>query len=258
VRRDKGVDVVGLKYRRREGFPLLIPGLTVVICVLLVFELVIPRVIGSRLENAIASDVDSIESVRVRLRTFPVINLISSGSVNSMNIDCKGLCSNGLRIDTLMVRASGILIDMQALTEEGRLALSRIEQGRAEVVLTEDDLNRYVHGMENMPESIRIQLDPGIAKVTGSVNVAGIDINVSLDGTFLAKGDGSGIRYAIHNVQVGNTKLPSIITDGLISSLDFSLDMSDLPVPVIISEISVEDNVVRIVGRTPGDIEERG
>ena len=241
---------MGLKYRGREGLPLLIAALIVVVGVVLVFELAVPRVIGSRLEDAIASDVDSIESVRVRLRTFPAINLISSGSVNSINIDCKGLCMDGLRVDSLMVRASDIVIDMQTLTEERRLALTHVEQGRAEVILTEDDLNTYVHGLEGVPSSIRVQLDPGMVTVKGYVNVAGLDVGVSLDGTFVVKEDATGVSYAISRVQVGNTILPSFVNEGLLGSFDFSLDMSSLPIPVMISDISIEDKLVRIIAST--------
>jgi len=63
--------------------------LVVVICIVLVLELTVPRIIASQLEDAIESSVDKIESVRVRLRAFPAINLLSSGAVNSISIDCR-------------------------------------------------------------------------------------------------------------------------------------------------------------------------
>lgn len=113
----------GLRDLRTEGVPPIIIALIIVLGALLVFELAVPRMIASRLENAVRSSVDSIDYVRVRLRSFPAINLISSGRVNSVSMNCKGLFIEGLRIESLMVDASDILIDMQALREESRFSL---------------------------------------------------------------------------------------------------------------------------------------
>ncbi|GEM_PF-746331 len=242
-----------LKYRRRGGTSLVIIILSVVIGIALIFELAVPRIIESRLEDAIRSSVDRIESVRIRLRTFPVISLVSSGSVDSISIDCKGLFMEGLRVDSLVVDARDILVHMQALTGEGRFALSRVGQGQAEVVITENDLNRYIRGLEGVPESVLVELSPGRVTVRGSVSVVGIEIPVSLDGTFVAEGGGTWLRYAVDHIQAGNTTLPYTISDGLLRGLDFSLDMTDLPVPMMISHISIEDKAVRIIGRTLDD-----
>lgn len=243
----------GLRYRRRKNASPVIIILSVVIGLALIFELAVPRIIESRLEDAVRSSVDRIESVRIHLRTFPAIGLISSGSVNSISIDCKGLFVEGLRIDSLMVNARDILIHMQALTGEGRLVLSRVGQGEAEVALSEDDLNRYIRRLEGVPESCQIELSPGQVTVRGYVNVAGIDIPVSIEGMFVAEEDGTRLSYVINHIRLGNATLPSIISDGLLRGLDFSLDMSDLPIPVVISHISIEDKTVRIIGRTLSD-----
>lgn len=243
----------GLRDLRTEGVPPIIIALIIVLGALLVFELAVPRMIASRLENAVRSSVDSIDYVRVRLRSFPAINLISSGRVNSVSMNCKGLFIEGLRIESLMVDASDILIDMQALREESRFSLSHIGQGQAELVIGQDDLTRYVHGLKGVPESVLIELSPGRVGVKGDVSVAGIDIPVNLDGEFVAERNGTRLSYQINNIQVGGARLPSIIRDGLMRGLDFSLDMSSLPIPVIISDISMEDKIVRIIGRTLSD-----
>jgi len=152
-----------------------------------------------------------------------------------------------------MVDARDILIDMQALKEEGRFSLSHIGQGQAQLVISQDDLNRYVSGLEGVPKSVLIELSPGRVAVKGDVSVAGIDIPVNLHGEFVAVRGGARLRYEISDIQVGGARLPSIISDGLMRGLDFSLDMSSLPIPVIISDISMEDKIVRITGRTPSN-----
>ncbi len=243
----------GLRDLRTEGVPPIIIALIIVLGVVLVFEFAVPRIVASRLENAIQSNVDSVDYVRVRLRSFPAVNLISSGKVNSVSMNCRGLFIEGLRIESLMVDARDILIDMQALREESRFSLSHIGQGQAELVIGQDDLNRYVSGLKGVPKSVLIELSPGRVSVKGDVSVAGIDIPVNLDGEFVAEENGTRLSYEINNIQVGGARLPSIISDGLMRGLDFSLDMSSLPIPVIISDISMEDKIVRITGRTPSD-----
>jgi hypothetical protein len=233
-----------------EGVPPIIVALIIVLAAVLAFELAIPRLIASRLENAIQASVESIDYVRVCLRSFPAINLISSGKVNSVGIDCKGLFIEGLRIESVIVDASDILIDMKALREESRFSLSHIGQGQAELVIGQDDLNRYVSGLKGVPDSVVIELSPGRVVVKGDVSVAGIGIPVSVDGKFVADREGTRLGYEISDIHVGGARLPSIISDGLMRGLDFSVDMSSLPVPVIISDISMEDKIVRITGRT--------
>lgn len=243
----------GLRELRTEGVPPIMIALIIVFGIVLVFELAVPRIIASHLENALQSSVDSIDYVRVRLRSFPAIRLITSGKVKSVSINCEGLFVEGLRIESLMVDASDILIDMQALREERSFSLSHIGQGQAELVIDQNDLTSYVRGLKGVPKSVLIELSPGRVTVKGDVSVAGIDIPVNLDGEFVQEQRGTRLSYQINNIQVGGARLPSIISDGLMRSLDFSLDMSSLPIPVIISDISMEDRIVRITGRTPGN-----
>ncbi len=243
----------GLTNLRTESLPPIIIALIIGLGAVLVLELAIPHVIASRLENAIRSSVDSVDCVRVQLRSFPAINLISYGKVKSVSMNCRGLLIEGLRIESLMVDASDILIDMQALRDESRFSLSHVGQGRAELVISQDDLNRYVNVLKGVPKSVLVELSPGRVSIKGDVSVAGIDIPVSLDGEFVADQNGTRLSYEIKNIHLGGARLPSIIRDGLMRGLDFSLDMSSLPIPVIISEINMEDGIVRIVGRTPDD-----
>ncbi len=243
----------GSRCRRKEGTSPIMFILVVVICIVLVLELTVPRIIASQLEDAIESSVDKIESVRVRLRAFPAINLLSSGAVNSISIDCRGLFIEGLRIESLMIDASDILIQREALAEKSSLVLSHIGQGQAEVVLTEDDLTSYVRGLDGVPDSVLVELNPGQVTVRGHVNVAGMDIPVELEGEFVAEQGGACLSYAISHIRIGNAMLPSIITDGFLSGLSFSLDMSSLPIPVVISDVIMEDKIVSILGRTLSD-----
>lgn len=245
------------KYRRKEGLSPLIAILAVAAAVILMLELAAPRIIESRLEDVIASNVDAVDYVRVRLRTFPAVNVISSGRVNNMSIDCRGISVDGLRVDSLSVEARAILLDLHALAEERRVVLSQVEEGRVTISLTEDDLNLYIHKLEDVPSSVRIQLESGMAVVSGYVNVAGIDIGVNVSGTFVVK-DGTRLGYVINQIQVGNAILPSVISNGLLGVFDFSLDMSGLPVSLVISDITIEDRIVRIIGRTLSDTEESG
>lgn len=236
--------------KRRGGAGSILIFLIIAFCIALVFEFAAPRIIASHLEGAIKSGVDGIDSVRIRLGAFPVLRLITSGKVNSLSIDCTGLWVEGLRVESLMIDARDIIIDMQALREEGKFFLSQIGQGRADLVIGENDLTMYVKGLKGIPESVLVELAPGRVTVKGDVSVAGISIPVNVDGEFVPEQEGTALAYRINNIQIAGAKLPSVITDGLLSSLSFSLDISDLPVPVVISGVSMEDDILRITGRT--------
>ncbi|NLS44972.1 MAG: DUF2993 domain-containing protein [Firmicutes bacterium] len=227
---------------------LIIFVIIIAVGVLIISELAVKGIIESKLKDAIESGVDGIESTKIRLRVFPIISLIFSGRINSISIDCKGFPMEGLRIESIVLDASNILIDMQALVKEKRLIISRVEKGKAEIMVMENDLNKYIRDLEGVPESVHIQLNPGQIVIKGYIDVAGIGVPVNIDGGLVIEKDGTCLNYTVDHIRLGSAALPSIITDRLLKGLNLSLDMAQLPIPAIIKYANVEDGALRIIG----------
>ncbi len=219
-----------------------------VVCVFLVGEAAIPGAVSTRLEKAIAGSVDRVESVRVHARTFPAL-AIALGRIDFLRVDARNITIDGLRVQRLFLDARHADIDMGAVLRGGKLDLRRIGRGDVTVILAEGDLNDYFHSRDGMLRLLTVRLRPGVATVSGSANLLGVRVDITLDGRFAVEGD-TRLVYVVDRFRVGNTVVPEVVKNGLLKSADLSVDVSGLPMPVVLRDVSVQDGAVYIFGGT--------
>lgn len=224
-----------------------------VVCLLLVAEAAIPGVVGVRLERAIAKGVEGVDSVHVYLRTFPALAL-AAGRVDLLRIDARNLIVSGLRVQRLFVDVEGADIDVRGVLRGRGLQLRDVRQSNLTVIVAEDDLNAYLHSRDGMLNALSVRLRPGAASVDGRVTLLGLGVDVALDGRFVVEG-GARLRYVVDKFRVGGAVVPEIIKNELVKRVDLSLDVSGLPVPVVLREVSVQDGVVYVFGTASDDVE---
>lgn len=220
-----------------------------VVCLIFVGEAAIPGAIGARLEKAIARSVDEVESIRVYVRTFPAV-AVAFGRVDRLEIDAQNVTMGGLRVQRLFVDVRHADLDVGAMLRGERVELRRVRKGDATVILAEGDLNAYLHSRDGILRALAVKLRPGVATVAGHVNVLGLKVDIALDGRFVVEG-GTRLRYVVDRLRVGNAVIPEAIWDELVGAVDLSVDVSDLPVPVVLREVNVQDGVVYVFGGTP-------
>lgn len=220
-----------------------------VVCLVLVGEAAIPGAVGTRLEKAMARSVDEVESIRVYIRTFPAL-AVAFGRVDLLRIDARNVTMGGLRVQRLFVDVRHADVDVSAMLRGERVGLRRVGKGDVTVILAESDLNAYLHSRDGILRALAVKLRPGVATVAGHVNVLGIKVDIVLDGRFVVEG-GMRLRYVVDRLRVGNAVIPEVIKDELMGAVDLSVDVSGLPVPVVLREVNVQDGVVYVFGGTP-------
>lgn len=218
-------------------------------CVFLVGEAAIPGAVSTRLEKAIVASVDQAESVRVYVRTFPAL-AVALGRVDFLQVDARNITVDGLRVQRLFLDARRADIDMHSVLREGKLDVKRIGRGDVTVILAEDDLNAYFHSRDGILRLLTVKLRRDVATVSGSASILGVKVDLALDGRFVVEGD-TRLAYVVDRFRVGDAVVPEVIKSGLLKSVDLSVDVSGLPIPLVLRDVSVQDGVVYIFGGTP-------
>lgn len=106
------------------------------------------QAISKAAEVGLTSQLDEVEEMEVHVKTDPLKAV--QGEVEAVSIDGKGLVmEQDLRVDQLQVRTGELAINPLAVAF-GKVELKRSANAAADVVLTEQDLNRafgsdYIH-----------------------------------------------------------------------------------------------------------------
>ncbi|MGE5574325.1 MAG: DUF2993 domain-containing protein [Bacillota bacterium] len=220
-----------------------------IVCVFLIGEAAIPGAVSTRLEKTIVANVDEAGSVRVYVRTFPAL-AVALGRIDFLRVDARDISVDGLRVQRLFLDARHANVDMRAVLRGGKLEVRHIAKGDVTVILAEDALNDYFHSRDGVLRLLTVRLRPGAATVSGSANLLGVKVDVALDGRFVVQGD-TRLAYVVDRFRVGNAVVPEVIKDGLLKSVDLSVDVSRLPLPLVLRDVSVQDGVIYIFGGTP-------
>lgn len=219
-----------------------------VVCLFLVGEATIPGVVSARLENAIAASLDEAESVRVYVRTFPAL-AVALGRIDVLTIDARNVMVDGLRVQRLFVDARRADIDVRSVLHQGKLGVRHVGRGDVTVILAQDDLNAYFRSRDGILKLLTVRLRPGVATVSGSASILGMKVDLALDGRFVVRGD-THLAYVVDRIRVGNAVISEAVKNGLLKNVDLSVDVSKLPIPVVLRGVSVQDGVVYLFGGT--------
>ncbi|MGE5594063.1 MAG: DUF2993 domain-containing protein [Betaproteobacteria bacterium] len=222
-----------------------------VVCVFLVAEATIPGAVSARLEKAIAASLDEAESVQVYVKTFPAL-AVALGRIDVLRIDARNITVDGLRVQRLFVDARRADIDVRSVLEQGRLGVRHVGRGDVTVMLAEDDLNAYFHSRDGILKLLTVKLRRDIATISGSASILGMKVDLALDGRFVVRGD-THLAYVVDRIRVGNAVVPEAVKNGLLKNVDLSVDVSKLPIPVVLRGVSVQDGVVYVFGGASAD-----
>ena len=128
-------------------------------------------VIDQIAENALGSNVESVETLEVRVDNRPNYQLIN-GKLDKLRIATRGIqLQQDLRIDLLELETDPISLDLQALgdssLEELQNSLQQPLQAAARIVITEADLTRAL-ASETLVQKLQEILNNLVAKRAGN------------------------------------------------------------------------------------------
>ena len=222
-------------------------GLLTSLLVLLALLVVADRAAAWMAEDRIAEQIAKRAAEReIRMRGepdvsvegFPFLTQVMAGEFQAINIRMSGVSLDGVDVDTLDIRATGVAADVGKLMNgSGEVRASRLT-GSATIPFSVVEEALGIEGTEVTANAgqlvIRVPLDYGVGSVT-AVARAGITVT---DGV---------VRVKVSKVGIANGKLPSYAQsalDTLARSLSREVTMPKLPYDLKLRGATVTDSGV--------------
>ncbi|HHV61485.1 MAG TPA: DUF2993 domain-containing protein [Firmicutes bacterium] len=239
--------------RQSLTFAVLIP-VVLIVTLFAVAQAWIPGIVERRIVAGIEDSVDSVESLHVKVRSFPAA-LIPLGRIDALEIDASRIRIKDLFIQRIFLDARDIRLGAREMlfgdeAGKGNAPLKSLRDGHVTVILAEKDINDYFKRQNGILKILSVRLRRNYATVSGSVPLLGGKLDLELEGRFDVEGK-TRIRYVIDRFLVQNITVPKFIQDQLFGGLDLSIDLKDLPLPVTVRGIKAEDGEIYAFGTIP-------
>lgn len=163
-------------------------------------------------------------------------------TLRSANLRLEGLkLENGLCVDTILVVAANCTYDPQ------RKAFAAPEGAKVEAGITPASIASFVEA--NPPDGVtdlQVLLGVGSVVVTARVQAI-IAIGVQATGSLISVA-GTKVEFKPTDIRVaGGLGVPTGLVDGVLAKVNPLLDLGELPFPLLIDEITVQPEGVRVI-----------
>lgn len=202
----------------------------------LAIQLLLPPATGLLLTRLLRAPLGAEGSVRVTVTSLPALELLL-GRIDRLRIDARSVRLDALGVDTLLADVRDLWVDVPALMQRDFIR-RRQGEARARLVLTEEDLNRYLWTEVDPSRRFRIRLTPDGASLQGSL--FGDVLPVRVDGELILH-DPTHIRFQPQRVSVREAQLPEAILRVLGEELIFPVDLTGLPLAIGLDQLSLGD-----------------
>ncbi|MEC4984275.1 MAG: DUF2993 domain-containing protein [Oscillatoria sp. PMC 1068.18] len=160
-------------------------------------------------EVALSTQLDEAENLQVEIKTDP--GKLAQGELESLAIDGEGLVmQEDLRMEKMQIKMNSIAVNpMKALL--GNIELTKPIEGKAQIVLNEEDINRAFNSeiLSDQMDNLQIELDN--QRVT--IDTEKVDCHLLADGKVAIDAD-IKVQQTDENKQVSFQTIPQISSDG--------------------------------------------
>lgn len=239
----------GLFKSRRMGAS--IKGTALIVTVLaaaIAFEIFAPRLLATQLSQALERSMGSDSRAAVRVSAFPAAKMLA-GSFDRVDVKAENVDVGGLRLRSVDVSAKGVHVPVGDLWSGRKVAIKDVQSAEITVTADEESVTRYFASRNDLLKHFRVELDDNLVYIFGRFELVGFTLDLDLQGRFVPAGP-STVRYELESIVVQNTELPRLVTERIMSAIDLSLDLTDLPVPVDIVKITTDDGLIHIRGES--------
>jgi len=224
--------------------------LVIVLALAVTAEIVLPAVVSRGVRNALASSgFGRPDQFQVRLKSFPSVRMLL-GHFDKVTVISTNVATSTLVLSELSVTLEDAAVDMRALLADKSLKVDRSGGGQVSITITADSLKAYL--AKNVPDlkDPAVTITPEATTLAGRLGVAGVEIRISLTGTFVLAGP-SRVAFTISGCRVNEVAVPAEFLETWLAVLkgpDLSLDLARFPLPLEGKEVIQEDGRVIIKG----------
>jgi len=217
----------------------------VVVVAGLTIGVVAPLAVGWRLETVIAQAMGGHPQVDVQVRASPW-GLVA-GSLIAVDVTARGARLGQLPVSSMILRLRAVEVGFGRLVRGDPGALSRVDRGDGDLVLSRADLEGFLASVKGMQRA-EVGLQAGVVTIEGDVRVGSLDLRARLEGRLVVASPTTVDLY-VQTLTVSGVEIPREIGGVLVSSLNPLISLEGLPVPLRIESVAVEDDQVRMTVR---------
>jgi hypothetical protein len=189
------------------------------------------REIASRVQAAY--NLSSKPSVSVR--GFPFLTQLASGNYHEIDVSMKSLSANGVTVDGLTARLTGVRAPLHDLLGRSTSSIMAANvTGSATVPFSS------IRG--RLPRGVQLSEDGGALRLAGTVTYLGVTIPVSADTSLSATGSGIAVTPRRISVASGSSALSSLIS----GQFRFVIPVTGLPLHLGVNAVTVVPGGVRV------------
>lgn len=226
--------------RASHGKTLLIAGAVALVALLIVTEIWLPGLAEKSLTEGISRSLPEARRVRVDLKSTPSFMLLL-GRIGRISLEAREFSIQDLKVAALQMDGRRVVIDPRSLTGAagGKLRIKSADTLNATLLLTEQALNEYFWIKVDPAQLFRIKLEREQVSLAGELRVLSTEIDVDLAGDFVRRGP-SEIAFVPSSLSIEKAQIPSFLLDAVADKFVLQLDLSDLPIPMMVEDIRID------------------
>ena len=219
--------------------PYLLGAVLVMILLLLSMpRLVLVPLVVQELEDEVGQFLQA-QQVQVQLEAPWGWELVF-GRLPRLDIVANDARMDALRVFQVTIHGEQIRFDPRSLWQDKELVYTEASSLWGEMILTEEDLNAYFWQEVDQDRLLRLRVAPGEIGLGGQISFWNMEWTITLLGD-LEVHQGSSLRFVLKNLEVQETRIPSVLLEVLSEHYDFVVDFGVFPYPVELREVHLQE-----------------
>lgn len=211
--------------------------ISVVLLIFILSEICLPALAAGFLKKLFYDKADSIDDIKVEIRTFPALKILS-GKVDQLELETEGLLVNNLYVKEIRLSYQDIILKKNGFSGINTLL---------EAIITEEAINNYFRAEYGDLKDFQLKISPEKIILLGKIEFLSMFFNVQLSGN-LVLNDNKDIYFVPVHFQIENLNIPVNVLKSYIEGFDFSFSIKELGIPLDISSIRVDHGFIVISG----------
>jgi len=212
--------------------------------ILAFMQFYLPQSISQRLTDTLKEEVDKSDRLEVDIDSFPAVELLL-GKVDKLEFSADNLVIDSLPIN----KFEGNFKDLKVKKIDGQWQVIEGENTYLKLKVSEEELNQYLASREELDifDKFKMDLLKNKVMMTGDIQFFNANVKIQLAGNFIVA-DNDTIVFNSDELAVQNIIIPKSLIEQIKDKLQFEIDFADLPFPVKIQQVKLEEDSLEILG----------
>ncbi|AGB42103.1 Protein of unknown function (DUF2993) [Halobacteroides halobius DSM 5150] len=218
--------------------------IVIVLIVTVGLQLVLPNLFAERIATSLKQELNSWQQLEVEIDAVPALKLLL-GQADELELEGKELVLNRIKISSIEAKYKDLKVKE---TNQG-WQMVKGKNTYLDLELTEQNLNDYLLTRSELRvfEDFKVDITSNQVLITGVIVFFDAQVNLQLAGNFKVI-NSQQIVFRSDKLAVENIVIPSGVIKELKNQLQFKIDLTKLPIPVIVKQVKLKQDGLEILG----------